>query len=341
MSDSALTEQEIEKLLSASDNIVCRNNRKSDVSMSNAKSAVITAYGHDKVIEKILVSLFDKIELDYSPDAITYCNTINGPESEEEEWVFAKIVSENSQYAVKEFLPLKFDILLKMDNVAIQRVLMKVNSQDLAMALKGTDETIGEIKEKIFSNMSKTAVQILKEDFRYMPPLWNKDVMEAQEKILKIIIDLEEKHKIDPVIRKFFGEAQVGCKNFSLMCQAGREYCGKLETAEQCLEAVKQNGYALEYVPDEFKTAEMYLEAVKQDSRYTLQYVPDELKTAELCLIAVKEDGMALESVPSKLKTAELCLEAVKRNDAALQFVPKKIAVQIKALLNDKGGTTE
>jgi hypothetical protein len=44
-----------------------------------------------------------------------------------------------------------------------------------------------------------------------------------------------------------------------------------------CLEAVKQNGCALKYVPENLKTKELCLEAVKQDG-YALKYVPENLK---------------------------------------------------------------
>jgi hypothetical protein len=43
------------------------------------------------------------------------------------------------------------------------------------------------------------------------------------------------------------------------------------------LEAVREDGNALQWVPDEIKTAELCLEAVKQD-RFMIQYVPEELR---------------------------------------------------------------
>tara|TARA_Y100000310_G_C20131993_1_gene556273 strand:- start:37 stop:372 length:336 start_codon:yes stop_codon:yes gene_type:complete len=58
------------------------------------------------------------------------------------------------------------------------------------------------------------------------------------------------------------------------------------------------------------------LEAVKQDG-YALQFV--NVQTDEICLEAVKEDGYALRFVNAQ--TEEICLEAVKQNSYALQFV--------------------
>jgi hypothetical protein len=166
--------------------------------MSNEKSTVITVYGHNKVIDKIAVSLFDKSKGDYySPsdesNAKTYCGTINGLKLEGESWVFAKIVSENTQYALDAFLPVKFDIILNLDDRAIQKILREVDSQELAKALKERNEMV---QEKIFKNMSKRAVQMLKEDMDLMGPVRITDVKETQEKIVSIICHLEQTGEI-------------------------------------------------------------------------------------------------------------------------------------------------
>ena len=60
------------------------------------------------------------------------------------------------------------------------------------------------------------------------------------------------------------------------------------------LEAVKQNGYALQYVKDQ--TEAVALEAVKQNG-YALRYVKDQ--TEAVALEAVKQDGDALRYVLS------------------------------------------
>jgi alanine racemase len=85
---------------------------------------------------------------------------------------------------------------------------------------------------------------------------------------------------------------------------------------EKDLVAVKQNGYALEYV--ENQAPELCLAAVKQDG-YALQFVQSQ--TPEICLAAVKQNGNAIEFVENQ--TPELCLEAVKQDGYALVFVKK------------------
>jgi hypothetical protein len=98
----------------------------------------------------------------------------------------------------------------------------------------------------------------------------------------------------------------------------------ELKTAELCLIAVKQESGVLQYVPEGLRTAELCLEAAKKAGK-ALQYVPEGLRPAELCLEAVKQSGDALGFVPNELRTAELCLIAVKQEGYALKNVPEKL----------------
>ena len=87
-------------------------------------------------------------------------------------------------------MPLEFDVFLRLDDKTIQRVLREVNSQVIAMALKGEKEAI---KERIFSNMSERAVQMLKEEMDYIPGI---GIEESREKIINAIRRLEETGEI-------------------------------------------------------------------------------------------------------------------------------------------------
>ncbi|GHV51614.1 hypothetical protein AGMMS49579_07300 [Spirochaetia bacterium] len=162
--------------------------------MNNGKTLVVTAYGHNKAIDKIVVSSFESPGTGYynnpGSDAVTYCDTINSFELKGESWVFAKIISENRQYSLGMFLPMRFsDIILKLDNMAIQKILRELDSQEICMSLKGEDETV---QEKIFSNMTKRASQMLKEDMECIGPVRINGVKESQEKILGVIRRLIE-----------------------------------------------------------------------------------------------------------------------------------------------------
>ena len=152
--------------------------------MDNGNTIIITAYGHGKVIDKIAVNSFE-----YS-DAEIYCNTINSLKLKDDSWVYAKMLSGNTEYSLDAFMPVKFpDLILKLDNLAVQRVLRETDSQDIAKSLKDQDENV---KEKIFSNLSKKASQMLKEDMEYMGPINIKSVKECQEKMIDTIRRLEE-----------------------------------------------------------------------------------------------------------------------------------------------------
>ena len=166
--------------------------------MASGKTVVVTTYGHEKTIDKIAVSMFDKSESGYygstnDSNAQTYCDTINSLELKGDLWIFAKIISENTQFSLDEFLPMTFDLLLRLDDKAIQKVMREVDSQELAKALKGESEAV---QERIFSNMSKNAAQMLKEDMKYMGPIRIRDVKKAQEKIQYIIRHLEQMGEI-------------------------------------------------------------------------------------------------------------------------------------------------
>ena len=175
--------------------------------MGAGRDIVITVYGHDKTIDKIAASVFEKPVNYYgyssNSDAETYCDMLNSLELNGNSWVYAKIVSENAPYTLDLLLPLEFDIFLRLDDLAIQKVLRMVDSQAIKIALKGEKETV---KERIFNNMTERAAQMIKEDMEYMGPMRVSDINENQEKILNVIRRLEETGEI--VIPYSKGEAK-------------------------------------------------------------------------------------------------------------------------------------
>ena len=76
-----------------------------------------------------------------------------------------------------------FDNLLDIDDRGIQAILREVQSEQLITALKGADETI---QEKIFSNMSSRAAEMMREDLEAKGPVRIKDVEDAQKEVLSI-----------------------------------------------------------------------------------------------------------------------------------------------------------
>jgi flagellar motor switch protein FliG len=86
-----------------------------------------------------------------------------------------------------------FEDILSLDDKSIQRVLREVENNELAVALKGSNEQVQTI---IFNNLSKRLATMIKEDMDFMGPVRLKDVEEAQQKIVNVIRKLEDSAEI-------------------------------------------------------------------------------------------------------------------------------------------------
>ncbi len=86
-----------------------------------------------------------------------------------------------------------FEDILSLDDRSVQRVLREVDNNELAVALKGSNE---EVQNLIFSNLSSRLATMIKEDMEFMGPVRMKDVEEAQQKIVNIIRKLEDSAEI-------------------------------------------------------------------------------------------------------------------------------------------------
>ena len=86
-----------------------------------------------------------------------------------------------------------FEDILSLNDRSIQRVLREVDNNELAVALKGSNE---EVQNLIFSNLSKRLATMIREDMDFMGPVRMKDVEEAQQKIVNIIRKLEDSAEI-------------------------------------------------------------------------------------------------------------------------------------------------
>ena len=82
-----------------------------------------------------------------------------------------------------------FEDLTQLDDRAIQKVLREVEQQELATALRGADNLV---QDKIFSNMSKRAGTMLKEDIEFMGPVRLADIMQARKNIMDIVRQFEQ-----------------------------------------------------------------------------------------------------------------------------------------------------
>jgi flagellar motor switch protein FliG len=98
-----------------------------------------------------------------------------------------------------------FEDIVLVDDKGLQKVLRSVESQELAIALKAASE---EVKQKIFKNMSERAADILKEEMDVSGAVRMKDVTDSQQKITRIVQDMERKG--DLIISGRGGEEFIG-----------------------------------------------------------------------------------------------------------------------------------
>lgn len=111
-----------------------------------------------------------------------------------EKTILEALAEENPELAdeIKRRMFVFEDIVL-LDNRSVQRILREIDAKDLSMAMKTASE---DVKNLIFRNMSKRAVELLKEDMGYMGPVRLRDVEEAQQKIVNVIRQLEDSGEI-------------------------------------------------------------------------------------------------------------------------------------------------
>jgi len=86
-----------------------------------------------------------------------------------------------------------FDNLIDVDDRGIQALLREVSSETLILALKGADEGM---KEKVFSNMSKRAAEMMRDDLENKGPVRLSEVEGAQKEILAIARRMSESGEI-------------------------------------------------------------------------------------------------------------------------------------------------
>lgn len=119
-----------------------------------------------------------------------------------EKFVFDEL-NEKQPALVEEIRKLMFvfEDIVNLDSLTIQRFIREVDTKDLAVALKASDDNI---KEVIFRNMSARMQETIQTDIQYLHNIRMRDVEEAQQKIVNTIRMLEEAGEI--VIARGEGE---------------------------------------------------------------------------------------------------------------------------------------
>ena len=150
-----------------------------------------------KEIEKVLESKLSSVvrtEMTTIGGVDTLVDILNQVDRTTEKNITESLEREDSDLAdrVKSSM-FVFEDILTLDDVSIQRILREVEVQDLALALKGCSEDVG---QSIYRNQSKRAAASLKEDMEFLGPVRLMDVEKAQQKIVSIIRRLDDAGEI-------------------------------------------------------------------------------------------------------------------------------------------------
>ena len=88
----------------------------------------------------------------------------------------------------------------------------------------------------------------------------------------------------------------------------------EMRTLELCVASLQGNHWLFDtykHIPDEIKSSGDFWDRAVQKYHEIFKYVPEEFKTPALCLEAVQNSGKELQHVPEEQKSAKLCLVAV------------------------------
>ena len=120
----------------------------------------------------------------------TAASILNLVDSDAEAAITAAITEKDAELAQeisdKMFV---FENLLSVDDRGIQAILREIQSDTLIVALKGADDAM---QDKIFSNMSSRAAEMMREDLDAKGPVRLKDVEVAQKEILDVATRMAE-----------------------------------------------------------------------------------------------------------------------------------------------------
>ena len=86
-----------------------------------------------------------------------------------------------------------FEDIVTMDDRSVQRFVRDCDPRDLVLALKTAN---AEVSNKLFTNMSSRMAESIRDDLEVTTNVRMKDVEDAQQRIVSVIRDLEERNEI-------------------------------------------------------------------------------------------------------------------------------------------------
>ena len=152
-------------------------------------------YELDEMLEKQFAGNTDSIKSSGVGGLKTAANLLNFMDSSYESALMESVKQVDEEIGDEiQDLMFVFDNLMDVDDRGIQSLLREISSENLIIALKGSDEAI---KDKILNNMSKRAAEMLRDDLETKGPVRVSEVEVAQKEILTIARRMAETGEIN------------------------------------------------------------------------------------------------------------------------------------------------
>lgn len=121
-------------------------------------------------------------------------DVMNNLDRSSEKSIFDRLTSYNPDLAdeIRKRM-FVFEDIVTMDDRSVQRFIRDCDPRDVVLALKSANV---DVAEKLFANMSSRMAQNIRDDLEVTTNVRMKDVEEAQQRIVDVIRDLEEKNEI-------------------------------------------------------------------------------------------------------------------------------------------------
>ena len=150
-----------------------------------------------KIIEKEMERKFSSIvtSSNVKVGGIDYvANIMNNLDRSSEKSIFDGLSINNAELAdeIRKRM-FVFEDIITMDDRSIQRFIRDCDQRDLVLSLKTANT---EVANKLFTNMSARMAESVRDDLEITSNVRMKDVEDAQQRIVGIIRDLEEKGEI-------------------------------------------------------------------------------------------------------------------------------------------------
>lgn len=143
-----------------------------------------------KDIESVLIEKLSGMAAGNSGGVDAAAKMLNSCSKETEKSIICGIEENNPDLALSIRRNLfVFDDIEHLNDMALQKVIREVDTQDLVKALK---EAKAEVRNKIYRNMSQRAASVLRDEIEFMGPVRVADSEESRRRILDIMHALEE-----------------------------------------------------------------------------------------------------------------------------------------------------